>query len=363
VGRVVGLLPSRPTLVAFAVSRLVVLAAAIAAETLVTRNPRLTSGADGPLLGSLTSWDGWWYLGIARTGYHAAPLVDNQPDYAFWPLYPAVVRLLSLPWPAFDGLVAVAVSNLAFLVALGLVERLGRLVVGEDRAVRGAILLALSPFGYVFSMAYPEALFLALAVGACLVAEQGRPRAAGLLAGLATLARLHGLVVLPTLAWLGVRRLAPAQRRRLLWLATPPLAALGFLAFVALLAGRPDAYLGAQAEWGRGGLGTASERLAANLDWLRLTQLATFLAGIYLLVFARPDRLPLAYALWPVGTLLLAFGSGNLVSIGRHLTVVVPYFWLLAGRGSRLARIGWPLASTGLLFVLALVAFAGWYVP
>ena len=129
-GRFVGLLPSRRILVAFAVSRLVVLAAAIAAETLVTRNPRLTSGADEPLLRSLTSWDGWWYLGIARTGYHAAPLVDNQPDYAFWPLYPAVVRLLSLPWPAFDGLVAVAVSNLAFLVALGLVERLGRLVVG-----------------------------------------------------------------------------------------------------------------------------------------------------------------------------------------------------------------------------------------
>ena len=53
-------------------SRLVVAAAALLAENVVTRNPLLTAGADGPVISSLTSWDGWWYLGIVQDGYHAA---------------------------------------------------------------------------------------------------------------------------------------------------------------------------------------------------------------------------------------------------------------------------------------------------
>lgn len=359
------LLPSRPTILAFAVSRALVLLAAVVAETLLERNPRLTSGTDGPLLSSLTAWDGWWYLGIARDGYQAAPLAGEGSNIAFWPLYPLVVRLFSLPWSAADGVVAVLLSNIAFFFALGLVERLGAGVVGQARAVRGAALLAISPFGFVFSMAYPESLFLLLSVAACLAVERGRWPLAGVLLGLATLARFQGLVLLPTLIWIGVSRLEPQQRPRLVWLGLAGIAAVAYLAFAAVLTGRPDGYLEAQAAWGRAGLGSATEAgsLAANLDWIRGAQLATFLAGVYLLVFVRVDRLPPAYALWVIGTLGLEFASGNLVSVGRHLTVVVPYFWLLAGRGSRLVRFGWPVVSLGLLVAVSLLVFTGRYVP
>lgn len=357
------LLPSRPTFLAFALSRLVVLAAAVAAETVMDRNPRLTIGTDLPLLRSLTAWDGWWYLGIAREGYQTAPLFDGYTNVAFWPLYPLTVRLLSLPWPGLDGLIAVLLANLAFLVALGLVERLGATVVGQERAIRGASLLALSPFSFVFSMAYPESLFLLLAVASCLAAERGRWRLAGLLVGLATLTRFQGLVLLPTLAWIALRGQDPGRWRRLAWLGLAPVAALAFLAFVATVTGRPDGYLQAQAGWGRAGIAPGPDALGANLDWRGAAQLATFLAGIYPLVFARPDRLAPAYVLWPIATLAVTFASGNLESIGRYLTVVVPFFWLLAGRGSWIGRIGWPIASTVGLFVAALLSFAGWYVP
>lgn len=361
--RLRNVLPSRPTLLAFALSRAIVLVAAVAAETVVARNPRLTIGADAPLLGSLTAWDGWWYLGIARDGYQAAPLFDGYTNLAFWPLYPMAVRFLSLPWPALDGLVSVAVSNLAFLVALSTVEALGRVVVGEALAVRGAGLLALSPFGFVFSMAYPESLFLLFSAGACLAAERGRWPTAGLLLALAILDRPNGLVLLPTLVLIGLRGLEPTERHRLAWLLPGPAVAVAFLGFTALLAGRPDAYLEAQAAWGRGGIGGTAETLGASLDLIRGAQLATLLAGVYLLVFVRPDRLPGRYVAWIVAALGLVFASGNLESVGRYLTVVAPYFWLLAGRGSWLGRVAWPIASAVLLFAFALVSFAGWYVP
>src|SRR5437762_12185716 len=58
---------------AFAASRLLVLVAAFAAENLIIRNRALTSGDSAPILKSLTSWDGIYYLGIAREGYHVAP--------------------------------------------------------------------------------------------------------------------------------------------------------------------------------------------------------------------------------------------------------------------------------------------------
>lgn len=362
-GRPGGHVPSRPVLLAFAVSRLLVLAAATAAETLVERNPHLTSGVDAPLLRSLTAWDGWWYLGIARHGYSAVPLVDGYANVAFWPLYPFVVRILSLPWPALDGLVAVVLSNLAFLAALGLVERLGALVVGEERASRGAAFLALSPFSFAFSMAYPESCFFCLAAGACLATERGRWLVAGVLVGLATLARFQGLVLLPTLVWLGFRRLPAGQRLRLGWLGLAVVAALGYLGSVALLTGQPTGYLNAQAAWGRGVFGAGEQPLLANLDGIRLAELAAYLAGIYLLVFARPDRLPAAYVAWPVTALCLEFASGSLESVGRYLTVVVPLFWLLAGRRSSLARRTWPVVSAALLFLVAVLSFAGWYVP
>ena len=56
-----------------------------------------------PLLQSLTSWDGWWYLGIVRDGYHAAPPRRPYHDYAFLPLFPMLVRLLALPSPGWEG--------------------------------------------------------------------------------------------------------------------------------------------------------------------------------------------------------------------------------------------------------------------
>src|SRR6476661_9402600 len=108
----------------FVASRLLVVVAAFVAENLIPRNPGLIPGADGPLLRSLTSWDGFYYLGIARDGYQAAPVVGAYTNVAFPPLFPLLVKILSLPFPGAQGIVAVLVSNVAFLVALGLLVRL-----------------------------------------------------------------------------------------------------------------------------------------------------------------------------------------------------------------------------------------------
>lgn len=356
----------RSLVVTFVVSRLLVVLAAVVAETLIIRNPSLTSGDGAPILRSLTSWDGVFLLGIARDGYHAAVVAGTYHDYAFLPLYPAVVRLLSAPWPALTGLVAVLVSNAAFLVALGLFVSLGEAVVGRGRARVAAGYLAIFPFAAVFSMSYTESLFLALALGAFLAAERDRRAVAGLLFALACLCRLQGVVMLVPLGIILLSRDGWRPRLSQAWLALGPLASGGFLLFVASLTGSTSGYLDAQVGWGRTGVGTAAASGGSIADLFSPYQASLLIVlgvALFLLVYVRHDRIPLAYALLPVLTLALAFSSGLLEAIGRIAMLAFPYAWLLAGRRSPSFRRAWPLLSAGLLTLLAVLMFGGYYVP
>jgi hypothetical protein len=350
---------------AVAVSRLVVLAAAFIAENVISRNPRLTSGDTVPILRSLTSWDGWWYLGIARDGYHVAPLVDGYHDYAFLPLWPAIIRVFSWPWPAYAGLVSVVLANALFIVGLALLVRLGERVVGRERALVGAALLALLPFSAVFSMAYGESLFLCLSTGAFLAAERDRRALAGVLVGLAALARLQGAVLaLPVWVVLFLRdgrRLRPSQA----WLLLGPLVAGAFLLAVGAFAGGTGAYGAAQVAWGRSGVGGAApgQTLADVFSIVNAAQLATLIVAVFLFVYLRPDRIGVPYALLTVMSIGLVFLSGSLESIGRHVMSAFPNSWVLAGRRAHWFRVGWPILSTAGLFILSTAMFAGRFVP
>jgi len=345
-------------------SRLLVALAALACETVVPRNPLLVSASGGPILTSLTTWDGWWYLGIARTGYHAAPVSGAYHDYAFFPLYPALVRLLSAATPALDGLVAVVLSNLVFLLALRLLYVLTRDVLDEERAVWSCVLLCLFPFSWVFSMAYGESLFLALSLGSLLAAERGRAGWASVLASAAGLTRLPGVLLVVPLALILWRRLG--DRRALAWLLLVPVGAVAFMAWVGSFAGGLGAFAAAQTAWGRTGIGaaaTTSGSLASQLDPLRLSFLVTLLAYVFLLVYLRPDRIPLAYATIPVLALAAVMASGELESVGRYGMVAFPFVWALAGRRSRAFRTIWPVASSLLFLAAAVAAFSGHATP
>ena len=356
--------PAGPILAAWAGSRLLVVLAALAAETLIPRNPRLIPGSGGPILTSLTSWDGWWYLGIARSGYHVAPLSGQYHDYAFFPLYPALVRFVSLATPAFDGLVAVLLSNALFLVALWLLYQLTREVLDVERARWSCILLAVFPFSWVFSMAYGESLFLLLSLGSLLTAERGRAGWACVLAALAALVRLPGVLLIVPLALILWRRVP--DRRRLAWLVVVPFGAIAFGAYVGALTGSLAAFGAAQAAWGRSGVGVAAaggQNLGSQLDPLRASFLVALLGYVFLLVYLRPDRIPAAYAVLAILTLAAVFASGDIESVGRYGMVAFPFTWILAGRRSRAFRLAWPAVSSMLFAATAVAAFSGHMTP
>ena len=290
-------------------SRLMVVLSALAAESLLPRNPELTSAASGPVLSSLTTWDSGWYLEIARAGYHAAA-INGQHDYAFFPLYPALIRLFSLATPSFDGLVAVAIANVLFLVAVWLLYQLTRTVFDDDLAVRSCVYLTVFPFAWVFSMAYTESLFLVVSLGSLLAAQRRHPGWAAVLAAAAGLTRVQGVLLIVPLAIMAWQ--SGTRRRNLLRLPLVGIGPLAFLAFVTLSTGNPDAYGAAQASWSTSSpLGTAVRIQSMDSSFVTVTLLAALLGFVFLLVYLRPDKIPLPYAALAVVSLGVMLGPAG----------------------------------------------------
>jgi hypothetical protein len=169
---------------------------------------RAWSGLGDWLFDTFAQWDSVWFLHIARHGY------DLKETAAFFPLYPLVVRGVSEVLRS-DVAAAVLVSLAAGAAAVVILYRLARPLLGPDGAGTTALLVSLYPIAFVFTAAYSDGLFLALAAGSFLAAVQRRPLLAGILGGLACETRLIGLALLPALLVL----LWPRDRRDALRLA------------------------------------------------------------------------------------------------------------------------------------------------
>jgi hypothetical protein len=349
----------------FVASRVLIVLAAFVAEALIPRNPLLEPGADGPILRSLTSWDGWYYLGIVRDGYQADPVSGAYSNVAFPPLYPMVVRLMSWPVPGSAGIVAILVSNVAFIAALALLVRLGTPYLGRRRSAIAAGLLVIHPFASVFAMAYSESLFLLLMVAAFLAAERGHRAWAGIFLALTVLCRLQGIALVLPLLIILLRQDDWRPRPSLAWLLLGPLAGVAFLGYVATITGAPTAFLDAQQAWGREGIGgaPAGTTIGAMFSPYQGALLLTLAASTFLLVFVRVDRLRPEYWLVPVLFIAAELSSGSLEAVGRITMLAFPFVWLLANRRSAFARRGWPMISVGVFVIIAVLQFGGYWVP
>ena len=358
-----------PLIAAFTVSRVVIAVAALLVEAGVfVTNPRLVHGDPAPVLRSLTTWDGDWFVGIARNGYHLEAFGNTgYHDYAFFPFYPMLVRGLALPWPDFVGLIAIALNLVLFAIALVLLVRLARPHLGEARAIRAAALLALFPFSFVYTMAYSETLTLILIVLSFLAVERNHAGRAGIAFGLASLTRAQASFLLVPL--LLAARKQPGPRWRWLALGLGPLATLSYMVWVAFFTGSWNGYFGSYAAWGRNsggaaaGAGSVGTALAGPLALYFAALMVCLVFAVGLFVFARRDRIPIEYISIPAIALVMLLVSGSLEAVGRVVLLSFPYSWILASRTHPAWRYGWPVVSVTLLAIFSTLTFAGWWIP
>ena len=137
-------------------------------------------------------YDANWFLMIAQGGY---PRTEHDAAAAFFPSYPALIRLFT---PVLFGrawLAALFVSNVALLAALVLLYRLAEHEFGRAPAGRTIFYLVAFPTGLYLSSGYNESLFIALMVGSVYCMRRGHWWLAGALAGLAATTRSAGLLL------------------------------------------------------------------------------------------------------------------------------------------------------------------------
>jgi hypothetical protein len=314
--------------------------------------------------------DSWFYRSIALDGYDGHATTGHAPNWAFFPLYPLLVRMLG-PTGDFarDGMI---LSHVAFAIALllfgTLLTRTGFDVADAERAVW---YLAFFPTSYFFSLPMTESLFLALSVGAVLGAVHRKWWLAGLLGGLAALTRAPGvLLILPLAVILFTSR--GERRVNAAWLLLVPAGTGLFLWHLWRITGDALAFVHVQRNWGR----NARAFWEPLVDSVRHPSLVSepwnFLAlnlGATLLLLAAAVLL-LVQRKWAFGTyalasVLLPLSTGSLQSMTRYAAVIFPLFaWLsVSGRRPLVDRfitavtvtlLGWLLAFAVLRIDVAL---------
>jgi Gpi18-like mannosyltransferase len=196
-----------------------------------------------------TQWDVDLFIEIAKYGYRGDP---GQPQDAglpaFFPGLPMLIRAVHFVIPSWQ-LSALLISLVAGTVAMVALARLGGL--GDGRTgTKAVVALLLSPYAVFLFAGYSEALFLAFALPAWLLARQRRWEAATLCAMGAACVRVTGIFLACALI---VEFLVADRRWRLApWLAVPFVSVAAYTLYQWRRTGDWLAWQHAQQEgWGR----------------------------------------------------------------------------------------------------------------
>lgn len=350
---------------------LVLRAISAASFLLILRANRL------PVSRLLGFWDGEWYRVLAQQGYngHFLDQSAHGGSYAWFPLYPALMRLLSV----LPGLTVVRAGVLisfaaSVLTAWALFE-IGRWFRTAGTGVMLAGLWALVPAAVIEGIVYADALYFALAAWALYALVRRAWLSAGVLCLLAGLTRPTGFVLVAAVCLTALLAVVRGEdRRRSVWaLVLAPVGAVSYVLAVGVHFGSLTGYFRMQ-----------RERWNNSLDWGATTK--HYVVDVLL---GRPDGAPLVFAIatalvlltpvliiaqleqrqplpWIVYTIGVAFitlcSSRFYATTARELLPALPF--MLLPLASILDRPRRRYSILALMLVLAFAAgWYAWYVP
>ncbi len=149
-------------------------------------------------------FDSNFYLGIAQGGYWGAASLHGASNWAFFPLYPLLLRVLALPFGNSMTALSIAgivVANGATVAAAIYLYKLTAKELNQSMAARAVFYLAFFPLSYYLSAVYPESLFLALSIACIYYVRTRRWWLAGLCGAFAALTRPQGVLLVAVAGW------------------------------------------------------------------------------------------------------------------------------------------------------------------
>ena len=350
--------------------------AALVAWTLLAKAAVLVLGvaalawSEGRIPSLLEPWHRWdapHFTDLAVLGYRAEDpgYLATPGDYAqaspghlprfivFPPLFPSLIAVVNAVI-ADPVVAAFVVSTVASLFVAPILYRLVAADLDPRVARWSAALLLVFPTAFFLHIGYTESLFLALAFGSLWTARERRWWMAAILACLATLTRLNGLILAPALGvegwlqWRSDRRVDPAA------LLAPAGALVGFGVYLALNAavhGDPLAFTEMQRTYWNKELAPPWEGIlgmvemtrhenpawAFTLGWMELLFTGIALAAtLATIVWLRPT-----WGVWMGGSWLLVTSTGYVQSVPRYSLALFGVVVWGAIAANRWPRLGW----------------------
>ncbi|GAB3282780.1 glycosyltransferase family 39 protein [Sinomonas notoginsengisoli] len=251
-------------LVVYAASRVVSFCIIAAAALQQEVNPWLAPRPD--YWHFVQIWDSEWYGRIVQNGYpstlpRSATGSLQQNAWAFYPVFPLLVRLLSgipgIPWEAWAQVVALVAGFAAAVV----IYRLFRHRADHSDALWGVVFVAFFPISPILQIPYAESLALLFLAWALLWVVERRYLAAIPVVAVLALTRpvgvpfalMLGVLFLVKAAQLRTGRTTAAELARLAGLAAAGVASAAAWPLIAWWqTGVPDAYTATETVW-RGG--------------------------------------------------------------------------------------------------------------
>jgi hypothetical protein len=364
----------RDVAVTFIVTRLPLLAIAELASMVIGARPGVHYAAStNPLLAVWGRWDAEHYLGIARDGYHGT-------EAAFFPLYPALIRIVA----ALTGSYLVAglvISNAASFFALLYLYKLVEHEYNRHVAQRATFYVSIFPTAIFFSAVYSESLFLFLTVASFYYVRERRWITAGVFGLFAALSRSEGILLAAPMfvEWVIAAKEGGREFFRywfddivkpLIGMALVPLGLGIYMAYLWVLSGDPLLFSHVQSHWGRhlaapwtSVINTVEKIVHAHQTQTVATETLelAFTALMIAVLIAGWRRLRLSYTVYMAFSVLIPMCTASLMSMPRFALVLFPMFVLFGLWGGRPsinnAYVAFSLPLLGLFTVL----FADWY--
>ncbi len=322
-------------------------------------------------------WDASWYEQIAYQGYPASlPIgadgVVQQNAWAFFPLFPGIVRALDvvtrLGWDVLAPTVALVAGAGAAVVIHRLVSVAGSRAVERRPGLPLATVAVVSffPAAPVLQVAYTESLALLLVAGSLLLLARRRYEWAGVLVVVLGLTRGVALPIAAAVGWHLFRRFREGG------LPTRDLARGAGLTGVAVVAGfawpgicawvigDPQAYLRTQAAW-RGGGGIVPVR-----PWFDVSQwlLGSWGPWLLVLIAAATAAMVLSPVARRLGPEMQAWSGAYLAYLVVTMpltTSMIRYLLLAFPLGA--VSVGWTRSRIWLwILLIGFVAGQAWWV-
>lgn len=302
---------------------------------------------------SWAQWDGGYYYNIAKSGYSALE------DFAFFPLFPAVVRITS----SITGLTILTsgllLANLVFLIFLYLLFILVALRFNQKIAASTLITFLFFPTTFFAVAFYSEAIFLALAALTFLALVQKKYLAAGVAISLASLTRGIGVFLIISLIYSYLSHINFALKKvntKMLHLVPSVFGVALYMIYLAATTSDPFKFLKVQDLWQRSITDPVST--IAPYLWLPLTMQAQpinvwldlgFTLLFLMVLILGISKIPGSLWIFSMFAILIPAATGTLTSMPRYLLSSLGAFIIIGQFLEEKPRLKIPVWAVSLL--------------